>query len=560
MKTVRWLVVNINRRGKRGLATVAIASALVLTSCAQSERESGDGGDDGSGGGGGTFVFAGAAEPGALDPVFVSDGESFRVARQMYEGLVGTEPGTPDPAPLLAESWTTSDDGLTYEFTLKTGVKFHDGTDFNAEAVCFNFDRWYNLPESAQSDDLAYYYSVIFRGFATGDRTDAALYESCEAEGEDKATITLTDPFAGFVPAMSLPAFSMQSPTALQEYQDDAASDPRTTEYATERPTGTGPFMLGSWEQGKQVTLKAFPDYWGEKAQVDTAVVVAIAEPKARATALQNGEIDGFDLVGPADIAPLQDEGFQIVNRDPFNILYLGMNQKTPPLDDIRVRQAIAYAIDKQEVADASLPAGSELAEIFMPDSVNGYTEDVETYDYDPEQAMALLEEAGADGATIEFNYPTAISRPYMPSPEDTFNVIRTQLEEVGLKIKPTADVWDPDYLDKIQGTEEHGIHLLGWTGDYNDSDNFVGVFFGAETTEWGFTNQELFDDLGEAKGIATPEEAQPVYEQINKDIMEFLPGVPLAHPVPSLAFAENVSGYQQSPVQDEVWNTVTVE
>ena len=543
----------------RSLVTAVLATtALVLSACAESARE-GNGGEGGSGGST-TFVFAGSAEPGALDPVFVSDGESFRVARQIFEGLVGTVPGTADPAPLLAEDWTVSEDGLTYDFNLKTGVKFHDGTDFNAEAVCANFERWYNLPESAQSDDLAYYYSVIFRGFATGPRTDAALYDSCTANGEDKVTIVLTAPFAGFISAMSLPAFSMQSPTALEKFQDDAAPDPRTTEYSTAQPTGTGPFTLGSWERGKQVTLEANPDYWGEKAMIDEAIVVAIEDPKARATALQNGEIDGFDLVGPADIEPLKEAGFQIVNREPFNVLYLGMNQKTEPLDDLKVRQAIAYAIDKQEVADASLPAGTKLASIFMPDTVNGYTEDVEPYDYDPAMAEQLLEEAGAAGATIEFNYPTDISRPYMPSPEDTFNVIRSQLEAVGLKIKPVADVWDPDYLDKIQGTPNHGIHLLGWTGDYNDADNFLGVFFGAETMEWGFTNEELFSDLAAAKGIPTPEEQQPVYEQINKDVMEFLPGVPLAHPVPSLAFAENVKGYQQSPVQDEVWNVVTVE
>jgi peptide/nickel transport system substrate-binding protein len=194
-----------------------------------------------------------------------------------------------------------------------------------------------------------------------------------------------------------------------------------------------------------------------------------------------------------------------------------------------------------------------------MPEIVNGYTEDVETYDHDPEMAKQLLAEAGAEGATIEFNYPTDVSRPYMPSPEDTFNVIRTQLEAVGLKIKPTADKWDPDYLDKVSGTADHGIHLLGWTGDYNDSDNFLGVFFGTSQPEWGFENKELFDALNEARGLPTPEEQQPVYEQINKDVMEFLPGVPLAHPVPSLAFAPDVQGYQASPVQDEVWNVVTV-
>jgi len=190
---------------------------------------------------------------------------------------------------------------------------------------------------------------------------------------------------------------------------------------------------------------------------------------------------------------------------------------------------------------------------------VNGYTEDVTQYDYDPEKAKQLLQQAGADGATIEFNYPTGVSRPYMPQPEDTFNVIRTQLQAVGLKIKPTADQWDPDYLEKIQGTPDHGIHLLGWTGDYNDTDNFLGVFFGTATAEWGFTNQKLFDDLKQARGLPTVEEQKPVYEKINQEVMDYLPGIPLAHPVPSLAFSPDVQGYQPSPVQDEVWNTISL-
>ncbi len=542
------------------LGTVALASAaLVLSGCAESERSSeGDGGDEAASGG--TFVFAGSAEPVTLDPTFASDGESFRVARQMYEGLVGTEPGTADPAPLLAKSWEVSEDGLTYDFTLETGVKFHDGTDFNAEAVCWNFDRWYNLPESAQTDDLTYYYGKIMRGFATGDRADSALYGGCTADGEDKVQIKLTAPFAGFVSALSLPAFSMQSPSAHEEYQDDSASDPRTTEYSTAHPTGTGPFQFDSWERGDRITLTRFDDYWGEPAKIEEAVVVAIPDAKARATALQNGEIDGFDLVGPADLKPLEEAGFQIVNREPFNVLYLAFNQAQKPLDDIKVRQAIAHAINKDEVVSASLPEGSQTAIEFMPPVVNGYTEDVTKYEYDPEKAKQLLEEAGATGASIDFNYPTDVSRPYMPSPEDTFNVLRTQLQAVGLKIKPVANKWDPDYLDKILGTKDHGIHLLGWTGDYNDSDNFVGVFFGGPTDEWGFENQELFDALKEARGIPTIEEQKPAYEQINKDVMDFLPGVPLAHPVPSLAFAPEIQGYQQSPVQDEVWNVVSIE
>ncbi len=535
------------------------ATALVLSGCAQSDREE----SEGSGGSeqtGGTFLFAGSAEPVTLDPFFASDGESFRVARQMFEGLVGTEPGTADPAPLLATGWEPSEDGLSYTFALQDGVTFHDGTPFDAEAVCANFERWYTMPRSAQTEDLTYYYISLFRGFASGPKAGDAVYESCSADDELTATVTLTKPFAGFIAALSLPAFSMQSPTALEEYQDDAAGNPRNSEYSTERPTGTGPFKLDSWDRGQQVTLARNDDYWGDVALVDEAVVVAIEDPTARADALRSGEIDGYDLVGPADVAPLEEEGFQVVDRDPFNVLYLGMNQKQEPLDDPMVRQAIAHALNIPEIISASMPEGTVPATQFVPDIVMGFNPDVTQYEYDPELAQQMLADAGADGATIEFNYPTGVSRPYMPQPEDTFNVVRSQLEAVGLEVKPTADAWSPDYLEKIQGTDEHGLHLLGWTGDYNDTDNFLGVFFGAETQEWGFDNPELFDALSEARGLATPEEQEPLYEDINAEIMDYLPGVPLAHPVPSLAFGPGIDGYQQSPVQDEVWNAVSVE
>ena len=149
-----------------------------------------------------------------------------------------------------------------------------------------------------------------------------------------------------------------------------------------------------------------------------------------------------------------------------------------------------------------------------------------------------------------------------MPAPEDTFAVIKTQLEKAGIKVTPVAAKWSPDYLDMIQGdagTDKHDIHLLGWTGDYNDPDNFLGVFFGRKSNEWGFDNQKLFKRPEGGPRAADAEEQIPAYEKINAEIADYAPGVPLAHPAPSLAFAPGVQGYVASPVQDEVWNNVTV-
>ncbi len=555
------------RRGRRaGLVAGGVVVGLALTGCVASERETGAAAESSTaGGGGGTFVFAASSDPVMLDPAFASDGETFRVARQIFEGLVGTEPGTADAAPLLATDWTTSEDGLSTTFTLRDGVTFHDDTPFDAEAVCANFDRWYGWTGVNQSPNLSYYYGNLFKGYETSDdpTLEGGIYGGCSADEELQATVTLTQPFAGFVQALSLPAFSMQSPTAMEEFAADGTEgseeDPRFSAYATEHPTGTGPFVFDSWERGQQVTLERNPDYWGEAASIDTAIIRTIDDGNARRQALEAGEIDGYDLVAPGDVEALEEAGFTLAQRDAFNVLYLGFNQAVPELADLRVRQAIAHAIDREAVITQSLPEGTTPATQFMPDLVVGHNDAVTEYPYDPDRARALLAEAGVSDLALTFNYPTGVSRPYMPSPEDTFLALQGQLEAVGITVTPQADAWSPDYLDRIQATEDHGVHLLGWTGDYNDPDNFVGTFFGATSPEWGFDNPELFSALTSARGLATAEEQAPAYEAINQQISEFLPGVPLAHPVPSLAFAPTVTGYQPSPVQDEVWNTITI-
>ncbi len=554
------------RAAVAGAVALATGLAAGLSGCAQSEREpEGSAGGSAGGGGGGTFVFAASSDPVMLDPAFASDGETFRVARQIFEGLVGTVPGTADPAPLLATEWTTSQDGLSTTFTLQEGVTFHDGTDFDAEAVCANFDRWHGWTGVNQSPNLSYYYGNLFKGFATSDdpSLQGGIYGGCTADEDLRATVTLTQPFAGFIQALSLPAFSMQSPTAMAEHDADGTEgsedDPRFSAYATEHPTGTGPFTFDAWERGQQVTLQRNEDYWGEPATIETAIIRTIDDGNARRQALEAGEIDGYDLVAPGDVEGLEEAGFTIAQRDPFNILYLGINQAVPELADVRVRQAIAHAIDRDALITQSLPEGTTPATQFIPDLVVGYNEGVTQYPYDPERARALLAEAGVPDLAVTFNYPTGVSRPYMPSPEDTFLALQGQLQAVGITVTPQADAWSPDYLDRIQGTEDHGLHLLGWTGDYNDPDNFVGNFFGAPSPEFGFDDPQLFGALTAARGLPTAEEQEPAYQAIMQQISDLVPGVPLAHPVPSLAFAPTVQGYEPSPVQDEVWNTVSI-
>jgi len=548
---------------RRGLIAVtgAALAALVLSGCVASER--GDDGSEGSGDVDGTFVFAASSDPASLDPAFAQDGESFRVSRQIFEGLVGTEPGTADPAPLLAESWESSEDGMSHTFTLKEDVTFHDGTPFNAEAVCANFDRWYNWTGLAASEAFGYYYNKLFKGYA--ENAADAVYKSCTPDGDYSVTIDLNKPFAGFVASLSLPSFAMQSPSALQEFGADdvsgSAEAPVLSEYAMGHPVGTGPYQFDEWAPGEQVSLKAYGDYWGDAGQIDEIIFRTIDDPTARRQALESGSIDGYDLVGPADTQALEDDGFTMVSRPPFTILYLAFNQAVPELQDPKVREALSYAVDKDALISQVLPEGTEKAIEFVPEVVNGYNPDVTTYDYDPEKAKSLLAEAGYDEANplkLTFNYPVNVSRPYMPDPEQIFTVLSSQLSEVGVETTPVSEEW-VEYLDRTTGTSDHGIHLLGWTGDYNDTDNFVGVFFGQQSSEWGFDNPELFQKLNEARGVSNLEDQTALYEEINEMVAQFIPGVPLAHPAPTLAFDPRVQSYPASPVNDEVFTDIVL-
>ena len=340
-------------RGYLRLSAALTVAMLVLAACGGDTEPS----DDGDAPPGATMVFAGSADPLFLDGALVSDGESLRAIDQMLEGLVTLAPGGTEVVPGLASEWQISDDAMTYTFTLEEGITFHDGTDFNAEAVCFNFDRWYNFPKPLQAPDASYYYQTVFGGFAGN---PDALYDSCEATDGSTVVLQLTRPSASLLGALALTNFTIASPTALEEFDADkgriGADDlfQATGTYATEHPTGTGPFMFEEWTRGDRLVMVRNPDYWGEfEGNIDELIFRPIADGAARLQALQTGDIQGYDLVDPQDYETIEgDDNFQLLPRPAFNVAYIGFNQAIAPLDDIAVRQAVAHAIDRQEIID----------------------------------------------------------------------------------------------------------------------------------------------------------------------------------------------------------------
>jgi peptide/nickel transport system substrate-binding protein len=530
---------------------------------------------EGGGEAGGTLVFAGASDPVALDGALVSDGESLRAITQIFETLVALKPGTTEPEPGLAESWEADDTGKVWTFKIREGVTFHDGEPFNAEAVCFNFDRWYNFKGPLQNPGATYYWQVVFGGFKTYNKDSGApkdsLYASCEAPDATTAILTLTKPSATFIPALSQQAFSIASPKALTEFKADEGTvdadgvfTPAGT-FGTEHPIGTGPFMFESWTRNDKLTLKKYDDYWGDKSTLDTLIIRPIADNAARLQALQTGEIQGYDLVEPQDIATIEgDSNLQIVDRPAFNVAYVGFNIAKKPTDDIKVREAIAYGLDRQSVVDNFYSGRAELATQFMPPEVIGYADDVPEYTFDPEKAKKILTDAGYKlPVPLEFWYPTDVSRPYMPDPKRNFEAFAASLNKSGFKVTAKSAPWNPDYLGRADEGNAGNLRMLGWTGDYGDADNFIGTFFQSPQKAWGTTTKPLTEIeklLNDAEIETEESKREELYQEANRQIMTQLPGVPYAHSRPALAFTAKVKGYVASPTTNELFSTVTIE
>ena len=550
-------------RGYLKWSAVLVVAMFVLAACSsEPSGDTGDTGDDAEAGA--TLAFGTAADPVVLDGALVSDGESLRPIDQMFEGLVTLEPGGTTVVGGLAHDWEISEDATTYTFHLEEGVTFHDGEPFNAEAVCFNFDRWYNFPKPFQQADATYYYQTVFGGFKGN---PDALYDSCEATDDLTVTLQLTRPSTSLLGALALTNFTIASPKALEEYGADEGKInadslfQATGTFGTEHPIGTGPFRFVEWTRGDRLVMERNPDYWGDfEGNIDELIFVPIADGAARLQALQTGEIQGYDLVDPQDFETIEgDENLQLLNRPAFNVGYIGFNQAIEPFEDKAVREAFAHAINRQEIVDAFYAGQGEVAKEFMPPSLEGYADDVTEYEYNPDKAKQILEDAGYTlPVPIDFAYPTDVSRPYMPDPQANYEAMVSDLEDCCFKVETKSAVWSPDYLGNVD-TGKYGAYLLGWTGDYGDADNFIGTFFQTAQPAWGFENEEIFGCLNDAEAEVDPASRVTMYEECNRVIMDFLPGVPYVHTEVGLAFTANVSGYAPSPVSLEPFSLVTV-
>lgn len=524
-----------------------------------------------------TFVYGSEGNPVQLDPAVVTDGISFRVARQGCEGLLQFEAGTTNPGANLASSWEVSEDGLTWTMQLVENATFHDGSAFNAESVKWNFDRWRLTSHPQHFPEAVFeYYEAQFGGF-----DDASLIADVQATGEFEVTFTLREPIGAFLNNLAMPMFAIANPAAV-EAAGDAYGTPDVGYNCT------GPYTFVEWINDDSITLQRNPNYWGEiPGNVETIVLRVIPDPAARLAALQAGEIDGYEGVSVEDVEVINStDGLRTEPRPVFNVNYLAFNYRIKEFRDPLVRQAISLAINRDEVVGAFFNEGAIVANTMNPPTIAiGFNANVQT-PYDPEQAKALLAEAGypdglsevtvlgvdADGNVTEEEvekipvrlYYMPVTRPYNPNPEALGTAQVSYLQEIGIdaQLENIGD-W-ATYLDERANGNLLGLYQLGWTGDNGDPDNFIGYFFTAAANpiprEGYYQNEEIGALLTRGRFSNITEERDAIYQQVEEMMAATADRIYIGHNPVQLAFSDKVATYIASPTGDEHFKYVVLQ
>jgi len=375
---------------------------------------------------------------------------------------------------------------------------------------------------------------------------------SIEAVDELTVKLTLCTPDPAFPSKVAFSAFAIHSSDYLEA--TGGGGD------LVEKPIGTGPYKLTEWKRGESVTMARFDDYWGNKALTPTLVFRWNAEGAARLTELEAGTVDGIDNPTPSDYEKIRNSGTLVLyDRAGTNVFYIGFNNRFPPLDDVRVRQAMAMGIDRQRIVDTFYPPGTLLATQFMPPTIFGYTPEVTWYDFDPAAAQALLAEAGyPDGFEIELAYRDVV-RSYLPEPGRVAEDIQAQLAE-NLKITANIVVMESGaFLDAAQAGQLP-MYLLGWGADYPDATNFLDYHFGSGASDqFGDKFPEITEPLAAAAQLSDPLARLDLYVQANQAIKDLVPMIPVSHGASATAFKATVEGAHASPLGNEYFAVMQI-
>ncbi|PRY81026.1 glutathione ABC transporter substrate-binding protein [Alkalibacterium olivapovliticus] len=532
----------MNKKGKLSLFITSLSAvSLLLAACGTDDSdpiESGDGEDNGTAQEGGDLVIGQLSDAVSLDPHGSNDTPSSNVAYNIYEALLIQDENM-ELQPGLATEWEPIDD-LTWQFTLREDVTFHDGSEFNAEVVQANFERI--LDENIASP----------RSF---------LYEMVE---EINVIDEYTVEFVTEYPFSPLPAHlahnggGLMSAEVIEEDYAALENGEEPGSVINENPVGTGPYAFESWTPGDEIVLTSNEDYWDGAPALDSITFRVIPDSNTRFADLETGAIHISDPLSPSDVARVEGTDGMFVNSQPsVSLSYIGFNAEKEPFDNTLVRQAISMAVNKDDIINGiydgiGIPAISSLA----PD-VFGYDEDISGLEYDVEEAQALLAEAG---------YPDGFSTTLWTNDNqdriDTATAVQAQLEEIGVDVEIEIVEWGA-YLENT-AAGEHDMFILGWTTVTGDADYgmyplFHSDNFGEPGNRTFFATDELDSLLEEARQSADEDERLELYSNAQEILVEEAPMIYIHHQEYLLAVSDDVEGLWHHPTGILMLKDVTV-
>lgn len=500
----------------------------------------------------GTLVVAGSGEPVTLESGNAHDSVSMLVQRQIYDRLISVKPGSTELAPGLALSWKANKDATSWTFNLRRGVKFHDGTPFNADAAVFNLRRWWDKGDPNGLREFGRIFTVV-PDFLGGYRGDAkAIIRDIVKVNDYTIRVDLTRPNTVFPVQMSASYWGMASPTAVKA---------QGAKYGTPAgiAVGTGPFIFKNWVGGDRVNLTANANYWGVKPKVDALVVRNIKDPSQRLNELKAGTVDIASDLQPDDLKSIQaDRNLQLYKRPSFNLGYIGLNNRNEYLKNQKVRQAISMAINRKAIVDSFwYGLGTTDTSIVPPPLKWATSANVPAdYKFDPAAAKKLLAEAGyPNGFTIDLWY-MPITRSYFPNPKASAEAMAADLADVGIKVNLRTADWAKYLEDMFAG--KLPMYQIGLIGDYGDPDYFYGALYNpTSTNDIGWNAPEVGQLLEQARAGLTRETRAKLYAQVHELTFNAGYRIPLVHSQSVAAARTYVKGWTLSPFSSEPYNTV---
>ncbi|HVB11180.1 MAG TPA: peptide-binding protein [Bacillota bacterium] len=567
-------------RHPSGPAAVAglLAGAMLLAACggAASTSTSATSGS-GSGGGSTTATTQSAASGAAastkndliigfggdattLNPVIATDGQSYEAEWPIFDSLVTL---TPDlkPAPGLATSWDVSQDGLHYTFHLRQGVKWQDGQPFTASDVVFTIDQILNPKVNTPNRP---FFSAL-AGFSqvtnAKDPVDPNSLKEPPVQAIDPNTVqfNLSKPYSPLLLVLSDPRADIVPEHLLK------GQDMNTAAFNT-HPVGTGPFEFVSWQKNSQIVLKANPNYWGGKPQINEIIYRIIPDPTTAVQALKSGEINFLEAPPLDQLASLkQDPRFQVLTGSTVSYEYFGFVLTNPLFADVRVRQAFNYAINVQQmIKDVLLGYATQAAGQFPPSSWAA-DPSVQPYPYDPTKAKQLLAAAGwtpgAGGILQKNGQPLQFSCMVNQADnqaQQAATIIQADLQQIGVKMTINQIDWPTEVKNLFAANYQSTV--VGWT-NMADPDPFAYTIW--DSTQWKGRNFAHFSDpkidqlIEQGRSATTLAARQQAYYQFDQVLKNDAPYVFLWYPEQVFVVGKQFQGLQVIPVQGGIFQSL---